>query len=319
MKTVVAVILIALPALGPAQCDYYRFPSVEEEKTWPGRITVLWANDIFFQTDRYYTNGLRISYSNQNLKLLPLTGLLFNPLVETPAFYSVTLTHHIYTPRNTLGKPLAGDRPYAGYLLVGLRSVRYGENGLFSLTTELQAGMLGKYSGGELVQNSIHVLLPDSEPLPGWAYQINNDICADYVIEYAQQVTAAGRFKTDLLAGSRLGVPFTDFSGGMRIRWSNSDHFFSPEHLLQPEAFVLTFFAESTLSLVMYDGTLQGGIIGSSLNTLRSINSFVLNFDMGVNIKWHHLLLDAGARMNSPRFPDALPHRWGYLRIGKLF
>lgn len=302
-----------------SQVEYYRFPVEEKQETVSRRISIEWANDVFFQTDRYFTNGLRIEYHNQNLKFFPLSKLLYNPLVETQGYYGFTLTHDIFTPRNTYGDPDPEDRPFAGYLLLGIKSTHFGKDKKFSFSTELQAGMLGKYSGGEFVQNGIHMLLPASEPIPGWYYQIENNFCVNYSINYAQQLFAYKKLKSDILASGRIGLPYTDLGGGARIRFSGFDDFYSVKRLLQPEDFRYTFFAEARLNLVIYDATLQGGVISPSMHTLKAINSFNAVFKLGANIKWKKLVLEAGTKMNTLKFSNALPHKWAYFTIGHLF
>ena len=301
------------------QVEYYRFPVKKKQEVLPKRLTVQWANDVFFQTDRYFTNGLRIEYHDQNLEFFSLSKLLYNPLVETQGYFSFTVTHDIFTPRNTFGNPLPEDRPYAGYLLFGIKSIHFDEEKKFAFSAELQAGMMGKYSGGEMVQNSIHVLLPASEPIPGWIYQIDNDLCINYNLDFEQQLFSYKKLKADALASGRLGLPNTDLGGGARIRFSAFNDYYSTQRLLRPENFRLSIFAEAQLNMVIYDASLQGGIINTSLHTLETINAFVGNFEIGASLKLNYLLLDVGAKMNTAKFSGALPHRWAYFSIGYLF
>lgn len=239
--------------------------------------------------------------------------------METRGYYSFTVKQDIFTPFETHGDPHPEDRPFAGYLLFGIKSTHFGDDKNLSFSSELQAGMLGKYSGGEFVQNGIHMLLPDSEPIPGWTYQIENHFCINYSIDYQQQIFHYKKIKTDILASGRIGLPFTDLGGGARIRFSGFDDFYSVRRLLQPEDLRYAFFAEARFNLLIYDATLQGGVVNTSQHTLESINSFNAGFKLGANIKWKNILLEAGTKMNTAKFPNARPHKWAYFSIGYLF
>ena len=92
-----------------------------------GALSIIWENDIFFNTDRDYTNGAEISYTtapNDNIdaivgfaRALPI----FADKGDVRTSYS--LGQDIFTPQHTtLAVPLASERPYAGfsYLSLGL-------------------------------------------------------------------------------------------------------------------------------------------------------------------------------------------------------
>ena len=95
------------------------------EVSYPKKLSVVWANDVFFQTDRYFTNGLEIEYHAQAFERLSLANLLIDPMSESGAIYNIFLTHDIFTPKNVLGDPEQTDRPYAGVLIIGLKSSHF--------------------------------------------------------------------------------------------------------------------------------------------------------------------------------------------------
>lgn len=313
----VALVLCTVSVSGQG---FQRYLVPEEVIEYPHRLQVMWANDIFFQTDRYYTNGLEIEYHSQQLGNSVLSGLLFDPLVDSKPIYSLMLTHEIYTPRNVLGDPSFNDRPYAGVLLLGLKGAFYDEDHQYVLTSTIQAGLLGRYAGGQFVQNGIHVLLPASEPIPGWDFQIHQEVLLSYLLDYQKLLFDAGRFQMDALAATSLGLPLTDFSGGLRLRYCQGEAFFSPQHLLAVEGMQYNFFAEATTRYVVYDATLQGGAFnGKSPHTIETINPILAQVKAGASFRYHKVTTEIGAQWVSAKFENALPHKWGYFVIGFLF
>jgi hypothetical protein len=296
----------------------YLVPEVVIE--YPHRLQVMWVNDVFFQTDRYYTNGLQIEYHSQHLGNSGLAKILFDPLIKSEAIYSVVLTHEIYTPRNVLGDPMRTDRPYAGILLLGLKGAFYDDDRQFVLTSTIQAGLLGRYAGGQFVQNGIHVLLPASEPIPGWDFQIHQEMLLSYLIDYQKLLFAAGNFQMDALAATSLGLPLTDFSGGLRLRYGLGEGYFSPQNLFSVDGMQYNIFVEATTRYVVYDATLQGGALNrTSPHTIQTINPLLAQMKAGASFRYHRVATEIGAQWVSAKFENALPHKWAYLTFGYVF
>jgi hypothetical protein len=299
---------------------FQRYLVPEEVIEYPRRLQVMWANDVFLQTDRYYTNGLQIEYHSQHLGNSAVSKLLFDPLVQSAPIYSLLLTHEIYTPRNVLGDPVRTDRPYAGVLLLGLKGAFYDDDHQFLLSSTIQAGLLGRNAGGQFVQNGIHVLLPASEPIPGWTYQIKQDMLLSYLVDYQKLLIHAGKLQMDALAATSLGLPLTDFSGGIRLRYGQGDDYFSPRQILAVDGLQYNIFAEVSTRYVVYDATLQGGVFNrESPHTIQVINPLLAQVKAGASVRYQKFNTEIGAQWISAKFENALPHKWAYFIIGFLF
>ena len=116
MRFIFIPIIIFLSSCLNAQV-YERYLKKEIEITYPKKIEVEWANDVFFQTDRYFTNGLVLEYYSQSFNRFGLSNLLFDPMSESGPIYSISVNHDIFTPKNVFGNPELTDRPYAGVLM----------------------------------------------------------------------------------------------------------------------------------------------------------------------------------------------------------
>ncbi|TFH01944.1 MAG: DUF2219 family protein, partial [Calditrichales bacterium] len=156
----------------------YVWLAITATSAWsePGWVKINWENDVFFQTDRYFTNGMSLHY-----QVMATDNALFKSfhLPRGNANRVMTEWHlkqNIYTPQfKTSPRPLPGDRAFASFLLVGNRqTVIYPDDRLIRYS-EIEIGLLGKSSGGELVQNGIHDLLPTSSHVSGWENQIGTE------------------------------------------------------------------------------------------------------------------------------------------------
>lgn len=149
---------------------------------------VIIENDVFFEADHDYTNGLQFSWvTSAGIETvggvasfltphLPLSCRESGPTCHVRASY--TLGQNMYTPRDiALPNPPLNDRPYAGWL--------YGSAGFAAsaklrddLTVidriQLQIGIVGPSALGEQVQTYVHRVIGATKPL-GWSYQIKDE------------------------------------------------------------------------------------------------------------------------------------------------
>lgn len=156
---------IAGPALADAQ------PSER------GSLTLLFENDLFFHTDRDYTNGVLAAYTTAPsdtpdwaraaAHLLPI----FPRTDDVRASYA--LGQNMYTPTDvSLANPPRSERPYAGYLYAALGLVAEEDDHLDQL--QLQIGVVGPASLAEQTQKFVHKVVHATHP-EGWATQLKNE------------------------------------------------------------------------------------------------------------------------------------------------
>ena len=319
MRLFLVSIFIVFSVLIHAQV-FERYQEEITEVTYPQKLSVVWANDVFFQTDRYFTNGLKLEYHSQGMEKFAVAGLLLDPMSESGPLYSLTLVHDIFTPKNVIGDPVQTDRPYAGVLMTGIKAEHFSTEKRYRFSSEIAAGLMGEYAGGQFVQNGIHVLLPTSEPIPGWAFQIRHTMLLQYNTGFEKGIFRSQWVSADALAGARIGLPYTDFSGGGRIRIGRAPDYFSPDHLLGKTQQHVYFFAEGYLRTVFYDATLQGGMFNDkNPHTIVDTNPLVGEWKTGIAAQYANLQAEAGARMVTPKFKGAVSHKWVFFKLGILF
>lgn len=150
-----------------------------------GTLGVYFENDLFAGTDRYYTNGAKLSWSSPDLSqyrdspyaspFLPLFGLI--PYINETAYQKnlvFAIGQSIYTPDDTESYALSrNDRPYAGWLYVGMGVVWKNTHVRNSLL--LDVGVVGSYSYAEETQRYVHDARGFDHP-NGWNNQLHNEL-----------------------------------------------------------------------------------------------------------------------------------------------
>jgi len=150
-----------------------------------GTLGLYLENDLFAGTDQHYTSGIKLSWSSRDLEqfsdssyaspFLPVFNLL--PYINETDYQKnlvFALGQNIYTPVNTDARALIpGDRPYVGWLYLGIGVVWKNEDVRNSLV--LDVGVVGPWAYGQETQSFIHDLRGFDSP-NGWDNQLDNEI-----------------------------------------------------------------------------------------------------------------------------------------------
>jgi lipid A 3-O-deacylase len=167
--------------------------SPEENQTNPpasekGSFTILFENDVFYNSDHDYTNGVEFAYTTapndtpqwtvdaaRSLPFFAQTG-------DVRARYA--LGQNIFTPNDlSLTNPPPTDRPYAGFLYAALGLVDDTGTNLDQLQVSL--GVVGPASLAEESQKLVHSILNDRKPM-GWATQLRDE--PGLIVEYNRSI-----------------------------------------------------------------------------------------------------------------------------------
>ncbi len=278
-------------------------------------LKVTFDNDIFNNTDYYYTNGVKIELINPFASNSPLSKLLIGIKTSDIDLYGFSLVQNIYTPTNPDVEEIRmGDRPFSAYLTIGQIRESYSINRKFSIKSSLNFGVLGPASMGGVVQSSIH----DIEPV-GWNNQINNSVVIDYAVDLEKSLISNTNFEFNVVTGGHLGTIFNNIYGGIYFRIGR----FSPIYRgssVSNNNLQYWFFMQGKTNFVLYDATLQGSLFGKNdTYTLSSteINRVVLNASIGFAMYYNSLGLELHSFYLSPEFTNAYDFRWG--RINLIF
>lgn len=220
------------------------------EDRWRGAWSFQVENDKIANTDRHYTNGVRISWVSDRRNDGPhwTRKLLekFYPLASPKgAGAGLAIGHNIYTPTDTNATTLvANDRPYAGWIYVetSLHAAVLNRDffGVAADTLDsvaLNIGWVGSAAHGEEVQNNFHNLIGVSRSL-GWKNQLDNEPTLALMVERkfrpAPVILGPVEFGTVPFMGASLGNSFTLATLGNSFRLGrNIDHDYGPP-LIRP-------------------------------------------------------------------------------------
>ncbi|MBP0443886.1 lipid A deacylase LpxR family protein [Roseomonas sp. SSH11] len=157
----------------------------QEAPDWRGTLSLTVENDLFGGSDRYYTNGLLLTWRSPSAELpWPLNAMdrALDLAFEPGALrWGLSLGQNIYTPRDTsTRRPDPRDRPYAGYLYGAASLTRTTER--TQTLAEIQLGVVGPSALGEFVQNNWHDVL-NIRNAEGWDRQLKDEPAATILLE----------------------------------------------------------------------------------------------------------------------------------------
>ena len=152
-------------------------PETNPPATEKGAFSVLFENDVFFNSDHDYTNGLEFAYTTapddtpqwaiDAARALPF----FTHQGDVRTRYA--LGQNIYTPQNlSLTNPPPTDRPYAGFLYGSMGVVA--DSGTHLDQLQVTLGVVGPASLAEESQKWIHAIINDRKPM-GWSTQLRDE------------------------------------------------------------------------------------------------------------------------------------------------
>ena len=284
-------------------------------------LLLTFDNDIFAETDYYYTNGFSIGmihpWFNNRLfyKLMPDLGQASSNL------YGMRIQQQMFTPYNPEAvEVIPDDRPFAGVLLAEFFKLsNQSDKGLF-LQTSLRLGLIGPASLAGVLQSSAHELKPT-----GWDYQIANDLLINIDIslqktfkinnflEFAGGVEAGlGSYKTHLGASAQIRV------GSFRSFSSNG---FSSTIGLIPrfdKSISYWFFLEPAFHFLAYDATLNGGMLNKKSPhrfSYEQLHHFTTQFNAGFSVFYRNTGLSLRWTRISPEFIGGKKHNWGNISL----
>lgn len=292
----------------------------KHEYTGLRMLSVNFDNDIFNNTDYYYTHGLRIEFIHPSLSYLPTSRILFPKYKTYKEYYGISLVQNIFTPINPdTEKIQRGDRPFAGYLYIGFSKTSILEEKRIHFRSEFDLGILGPASFGGYVQKTIHEI----EPV-GWVNQVENDLVINYSMSFTKGILEKGRTEINAHAEARAGTLYTDLSPGLSLKFGNfleTFRYFSPVENTNFK-FKYFIFANITGRIKVYDATLQGGLFNqTSIYTIPGfdISRFVFTPSAGIDFSYRFINLRLEQFYVSPEFKGARHHLYGSISCGISF
>jgi lipid A 3-O-deacylase len=253
----------------------------------PGHFTVLEENDgIVSHKDRYYTQGLQLSYLgpalaggwvDRGLDALGRWLPMYAPQAQAQRRVSwIVLAQTEFTPEKLdLSVPDPHDRPYAAWLYTGAHALQ--ENDRRSLhDLDVQLGVVGPAALGREAQDGYHALV-GFHKAQGWSHQLHDRLAAQFSYDFARRLVLplGGGYAVDALpgAGASLGNVYRYAQASLLVRAGNAlDADYGPEHIrpalsgngfadwsrLGPASVHFYFYAGAQARYMEYDLLLDG-------------------------------------------------------------
>ena len=294
-------------------------PAFAEEARNPflgGSLSGVFENDkfAFRGEDRHYTNGLMLGWISDPIRDADPLAPVASFARWLPMFagardlrFGVSIGQSAFTPENLEATaPILTDRPYAGWLYLGLSLVGEHFDGdaparLDTLTLNL--GVMGPAARAEHTQNRWHSLLGIGEA-EGWSNQIPDQ--PGVMLFYERKWRAAAFPFVDLDPGLgvdalphlavSLGNVQTYAAGGATLRFGrNLDVDWGPERILPGTSgtryvrrgggFGWYLFAGGEVRAVAYDAFLEGPWFRTSQDV--DAQPVVLDLQGGLALTWN--------------------------------
>ncbi len=291
-----------------------------------GTFGVYGDNDIFTGTDQDYTSGVRLSWLSDyssNSNSVPAFQYHANRLSEALASnrftsslwgldhqqgvdyrYGVGLTQQIFTPEVFDGPRPLDERPYAGWLGLGLSVHISDKNVVNSITGSI--GVVGPASLAEETQDFIHRVI-DTDLFDDWDSQIPNELTFDLTFSQKRRFhyfseedfalfpfALNGSTEVALSLGSRLTAATLGwhFQLGYNLPEGFSDSKLSPTSNslswdIDPSQSNLSCFLVAGIEgkAVLHDITLDGPVF-RSFDTNASSQPFTFDFYYGAAVRY---------------------------------
>ncbi|UOG74731.1 lipid A deacylase LpxR family protein [Hymenobacter tibetensis] len=293
----------------------------DSSQTSPDRLVAYtFANDAFFRTDYYFTQGMTLLVVLPGLGHSPVNRILGPVPVSSTRYHGIKLHYDGFTPLRIQDAFIRlNDRPYASYIYADLFRVVNHPTRRFRLTTALNVGVIGPAAGAKGFQTKLHELLDAPTPR-GWDYQIQNDLVLGYEAKLEKQLLTLGR-GVELVGSAQasLGTLQTYAGAGSRLRVGLLNPYFRNLGVAgragrrgQRRA---QLYAEGQVEgrVLGYNATLQGGLFRQdNPYTLpaSAVHRTVARGTGTLGLGFEGVRLETSAVWVSPEFDGGRTHKW---------
>lgn len=280
-------------------------------------------NDIFTNTDYYFTNGAQLSIILPTLQHFYLSKIMPTAGKNAMNHYKLGIRQNMYTPINPEATEIdLSDRPFAGIMLVELSKISTSHKNGIRISTGFQLGTIGKSSLAETIQQNMHEL----EPV-GWKYQISEDILINLAVKAEKAVVLNEYNELSFFSKASIGTYLNEIEGGFIYKTGILSGTFNPypivhtgsfEYFKPRTPFRICFFIEAGARHNFFNATFEGGLFNHQspyvIENDRRIRN-IAQLTTGVELAYRKTALQLKLVYLSPEFKGGLDHRWGAISI----
>ena len=282
-------------------------------------FNIIFDNDIFSNTDYYYTNGVTLELWHPGLRILPTSYLLLNGGKNSVNHYSLSLTQTLYTPIDPDQTEVqVGDRPFASCLFLTHSNVSNNAFKKIRVTTGIDLGVIGPAALGGFVQKTIHNIKPE-----GWQNQISNDLILNYTIQLEKGIALSRNVEFIARLSGQAGTLYDNLGVGASIRISNASGYFESLFLSSRNPgevhrlnYCLMFSTEEIFT--GYNATLQGGLLENEndiyIIPAQDISRNVFHARLSIGLNYGRFGLTAEHIFLTREFNTGKNHMWSRIK-----
>ena len=284
----------------------------------PVILRVIFDNDIFDNTDYYYTNGVRFELVLPFAGQSPVNKILLGIKSSDFGFGGFSITQNIYTPINPETTEIDyGDRPFAAYFTIGQFRETYQLERKLQIKSALDIGVMGPSSMGETVQSSIHYLEPT-----GWKYQMQNSFLINYYINIEKGLYSSPNLEINVIGQANVGTLYNKLGSGLNFRIGS----FMPVYrgpatscnYTRKKQWQYWFFMSGTTNFVAYDATLQGGLFNNKSPYVipnNELNRMFFKASAGLAVYYYRFGVEMENFYLTPEFEGARHFMYGRIKL----
>ncbi len=303
--------------------NLYSFSISAQSKLYKGEFGFRSDNDAYLAKgqDRYYTNGLFITYRRAMDQSL-LKGRVNKRIWEAEA------GQKMYNPiSGKITRTSRIDRPFAAYLYAG-GSLSWFYNSENSLKITVQGGTIGPSALGKEAQVFLHKIVGFYE-VQGWETQVKNELGLNTIIEYNRFLNRNKSKTADLTINSYadIGNTFSGAGAGIMFRAGILNQLFNSAStnsaisnnpasipLHNKEFF---FYTKSMLHFIAYDASSEGGLFREDKGLITfDVKPLVFSQELGVIYSKNRYTANFSVIFNSREIKSvAKRHQYGSIAL----
>jgi len=294
------------------------FTSTESYRETKWIFRILFDNDIFANTDYYYTNGtgfqLVTPFANNSPMTYILPGLK-NAAIDLNGLF---IRQNMYTPVNPdVTEIQYGDHPFGATLTLGQFREVYDMEKKLAFKSSITFGVLGRGALGAEIQSALHNIHP-----VGWVNQINSDLILNYSFAVSKAVVSSPLYELNVTGAADIGTLYDNIRGGLDMRIGR----FMPVYRGPISVFGLNtpgnkwqywLGLKAGMKVVGYDATLQGGMFNKEnvyVISSGDINRLIYYGSAGIAVYYRNYGLVYDQFFIIPEFKNARNFAWGSIR-----
>ena len=171
-------------------------------------------NDIFANTDYYYTNGTGFRLVTPFADNSPLTHILPGMRHASVDLNGFSIRQNMYTPVNPdVSEIQYGDHPFVATMTLGQFREVYDLEKKIAFKSSIIFGVLGKSALGAEVQSTLHNIHP-----VGWINQVNSDFILNYNFAVSKALISNPVYELNVTGSADIGTLYDNITGGVDMR-----------------------------------------------------------------------------------------------------